>query len=99
MKLSHHVVDLFLIYSSALDGQRARGVDPKHGEFVVVKLRSEIVGDISFEFRKRIEEATEDIVKRHVVIAWHDELRTWQAIEKCTSLAELFRLCALRQIA
>jgi hypothetical protein len=44
------------------------------------------------------EEAPDDIIERHVVIAWHDELGGSDAIQKGSGLAELRSPSALSKV-
>src|SRR6266850_4876856 len=77
-----HPGNLIFIDTPSLDSQRPRRIDTHHRNLVVVIERLEIVSYIALVFAKWLQEAREDIMQRNVMIAWDDDLRFRQVIQK-----------------
>src|ERR1041385_4322917 len=77
-----HGRHLFLVDSSALNGEGTCRVDTKNGDSVVLVERSQISGDEAPVLSQLFAKSRPDIVKRHIMIARHNNLRRRQAIEK-----------------
>ena len=66
-------VDLVLVDPSFLEGKRTRRVDPKHSEPGEFDERTKILVDETPVASERGQEAAQDIVERHIVIARNAE--------------------------
>ena len=85
-----------------LDRQRSGGVDPEHGDLLVLEPGAEIVGNIGLVSVQRRGEAANDIVERNVVIARNGQDLVpgrAQAVEPGRGLPELVDPRALGEIA
>jgi hypothetical protein len=84
--------------ASVLDCEGPRGVCTDHGNLSVAEVGVWLAADVTAEAAKRIPEACQHVVERHVVITGDDDLGSWQRVEEGAGAAELGAARALRQV-
>src|SRR5688572_4728789 len=89
----------FLHQPAARDGKRSRRADAEHVDLVVLVLRLEIVANPSPITLERLENTSEGVVQRNVMIAGNDDFGETDGGEKLARLLELTRPRPHRQIS
>ena len=90
--------DLARVQPSAAERQRARAVQAHHRDLFVDVDRFEIVGDELPVAPERAQEAPREVVERHVVIAWHHQVRALERLDERPGFGKLIPARALRQV-
>src|SRR5688500_4083148 len=82
-------LDLILVDPAAFPNHRARGVDSDDRDFFICIGGREFRSDRIEVARKWGEITRTRIPERHIMIARHQNLSSWQLIEKTSSRSEL----------
>ena len=90
---------LFLIDAAALEREGACRIDAEHRDLIVGVERLQVRSDGALIVRKGVQEAGDDIVERHVVVARDHDHRSGQTVEEGTCHAELRAAGTLGEIA
>jgi len=80
-------------------GGGSRGIDAQHNELLMLKPRSQVVGDIALIPRKRRDKPRYEIVKGDVMIAGNNELGKGNLVEVSASRFKLAAPGALSKVA